>query len=191
MGRAWRVSQGLSLRAFATVVTRRRGENKSLTLQRPQARPTSILAQEAAKVQEGCRTEGAAPKPARDQAVNGRAFGDSSAAALSAWALASAASGQDVHGQEGQDDDRGRDSNDGDGGGGYNHTAILPRRAGSNRARLRTRIDHLSFVAQRRLVRVSVLEEGRDRPRRSCDNDDRPQLKRDVKRSAGRSDRIL
>jgi hypothetical protein len=74
MGRAWRVSQGLSLRAFATVVTRRRGENKSLTLQRPQARPTSILAQKAAKVQEGCRKERAAPKPARDQAVNRRAF---------------------------------------------------------------------------------------------------------------------
>ena len=45
--------------------------------------------------------------------------------------------------------------------------------------------------AQRGLLRVSVLEEGCDRPRRSCDNDDRPQLKRDVKRAAGRSDRIL
>jgi hypothetical protein len=43
MGRAWRVSQGLSLRAFATVATRRRGENKSLTLQRPQARPARFL----------------------------------------------------------------------------------------------------------------------------------------------------
>ena len=46
------------------------GEIMSLTLQRPQARPTSILTQRAAKVQEGCRMEGAAPKPARDQAVN-------------------------------------------------------------------------------------------------------------------------
>jgi hypothetical protein len=42
-GRAWRVSRGLSLRAFATVATRRRGENKSLTLQRPQARPARFL----------------------------------------------------------------------------------------------------------------------------------------------------
>jgi hypothetical protein len=70
LGRAWRVPQGLSLRAFATVATRRRGRIVSLTLQRPQARPTSILTQKAAKVQEGCRMEGAAPKPARDQAVN-------------------------------------------------------------------------------------------------------------------------
>jgi len=48
-----------------------------------------------------------------------------------------------------------------------------------------------SEPARLRSLRVSVLEEGRDCPRRSCDNDDRPQLKRDVKRSAGRSDRIL
>jgi hypothetical protein len=33
----------LSLRSLATVVTRRRGENKSLTLQRPQARPARFL----------------------------------------------------------------------------------------------------------------------------------------------------
>jgi hypothetical protein len=67
----------------------------------------------------------------RSSGKSTRFFGDSLAAVLSAWALASATSGQDVHGQEGNDDDRGRDSNDGDGGGGYNHTAILPRRAGS------------------------------------------------------------
>jgi hypothetical protein len=73
-------------------------------------------------------------------------FGDS-LAALSAWALASAASGQDVHGQEGHDDDRRRDSNDGDGGGGYNHTAILPSSCRVERARLGARIDHLSFLA--------------------------------------------
>jgi hypothetical protein len=45
--------------------------------------------------------------------------------ALTAWTLASAASGQDVQDQEGDHDDRRRDSDDGDGGGGYNHTAIL------------------------------------------------------------------
>ena len=37
----------------------------------------------------------------------------------------SAASGQDVPGQERDGDDRRRDSDDGDGGGGYDHTAIL------------------------------------------------------------------
>jgi hypothetical protein len=41
------------------------------------------------------------------------------------------------------------------------------------------------------LLRIRVLEEGRDRSSGSCDNDDRPQLKRDVKRPPGRSDRIL
>jgi hypothetical protein len=41
------------------------------------------------------------------------------------WTLSSAASGQDVPGQERDGDDRRRDSDDGDGGGGYDHTAIL------------------------------------------------------------------
>ena len=58
MGRAWRVSQGLSLRAFATVATRRRGENKSLTLQRPQARPARFYP-EAAQTQERLKRSGA------------------------------------------------------------------------------------------------------------------------------------
>jgi len=53
MGRAWRVSQGLSLRAFATVATQRRGRIVSLTLQRPQARPTSILTQGRRRYKEG------------------------------------------------------------------------------------------------------------------------------------------
>ena len=56
--------------SFATVATAATGEIMSLTLQRPQARPTSILTQKAAKVQERYRMEGAALKPARDQAVN-------------------------------------------------------------------------------------------------------------------------
>jgi hypothetical protein len=42
-----------------------------------------------------------------------------------------------------------------------------------------------------KLVRIGVLEEGRDRSRRPCDNDDRPQLKSDVKRTASRSDRVF
>jgi hypothetical protein len=50
---------------------------------------------------------------------DGRGYG------LSARTLASAASGQDVQHQEGDYDDRRRDSNDGDGGGGDNHLAIL------------------------------------------------------------------
>ena len=41
------------------------------------------------------------------------------------WTLSSAASGQDVPGQERDGDDRRRDSDDGNGGGGYDHTAIL------------------------------------------------------------------
>jgi hypothetical protein len=41
------------------------------------------------------------------------------------WTLTSAASRQDVPGQEGDDDNRRRDSDDGDGRSGYDHTAIL------------------------------------------------------------------
>jgi hypothetical protein len=41
------------------------------------------------------------------------------------------------------------------------------------------------------LLRIRVLEEGRDRSRRSCDNDDGPELERDVKRTADGSDRIF
>jgi hypothetical protein len=41
------------------------------------------------------------------------------------WTLSSTASGQDVPGQKGDDDDRRRDRDDGDGRGGYNHAAIL------------------------------------------------------------------
>jgi hypothetical protein len=40
-------------------------------------------------------------------------------------ALSSTAAGQDVPGQEGDDDDRRGDSDDGDRGCGYDHTAIL------------------------------------------------------------------
>jgi hypothetical protein len=39
------------------------------------------------------------------------------------------------------------------------------------------------------LLGIRVLED--DRSRRSCDNDDRPELERDVKRTAGGSDRIF
>jgi hypothetical protein len=45
----------LSLRAFATVATRRRGE-QSFTLQRPQARPTSILTQRRQRYKTGAQT---------------------------------------------------------------------------------------------------------------------------------------
>ena len=41
------------------------------------------------------------------------------------------------------------------------------------------------------LLGIRVLEESRDRSRRSCDNDDRPELKQDVKRAASGSDRIF
>jgi hypothetical protein len=59
------------------------------------------------------------------------------------WALASAASGQDVQHQEGDDDDRRRGSNDGNGGGGDNHLAILALVVpGLNRGQLRGGIDH-------------------------------------------------
>jgi len=40
--------------------------------------------------------------------------------------LSSAASGQDIQEHEGDHDDRRRDSDNGDGGGGYDHTAVLP-----------------------------------------------------------------
>ena len=41
------------------------------------------------------------------------------------WTLSSAPSGQEVRGQEGEDDHCRHDSDDGDGGGGYDHMAIL------------------------------------------------------------------
>jgi hypothetical protein len=41
------------------------------------------------------------------------------------WTLSSTASGQEVPGQKGDDDDRRRDSDDGDGRGGYDHAVIL------------------------------------------------------------------
>ena len=53
------------------------------------------------------------------------ALGDSVRWPTGRWALSSAASGQDIQGQEGDDDDRRCDSNDGDGGGGYKYPGIF------------------------------------------------------------------
>jgi hypothetical protein len=52
------------------------------------------------------------------------------------WTPASAASGQDVPDQEGDDDDRRCDGDDGDGGGGYDHAAILASLSGVETRRL-------------------------------------------------------
>jgi hypothetical protein len=62
------------------------------------------------------RPDGFAPKAGEPQLVS----------YLSArWTLSSTASGQDVPGQKSDDDDRRRDRDYGDGGGGYDHAAIL------------------------------------------------------------------
>ena len=46
------------------------------------------------------------------------------------WTLSSTASGQQVPGQKSDDDDRRCDSDHGDGGGGYDHAAILASLSG-------------------------------------------------------------
>jgi hypothetical protein len=85
-------------------------------------------------------TEGLTNRLAR----RGTASGFALVSCLTArWTLSSAASGQDVPGQECDDDDCRGDSDDGDGGGGYDHAAILAsssgvetrRRGGRPRAR--------------------------------------------------------